>query len=293
MASFCSGCGFPQGANVTFCPNCGARQQGAASAAPASQYQPAAAPVAPAKTGSALKIVLVLAGLVVFAGIAMVAGLFYVGHRVKEAVVDKAKAYGVELPRDSPASTATARVRLPKSCDLLSKEEVAGLVGEPIERFEPQQEGCWYYGPAGLGTKLANEQAAGLINAVRAPGPNNGADALAALQQMQNTVGAGEQIGNNGAEVPLLMVMVDPDGKAQMTALGIAKGLFSGIAKGSGAPDLGIGTEVPGLGDRAMRAPKLGLNVLKGELLVRVIAGPIPDPDTKTVNVARAVLKKL
>ena len=51
--------------------------------------------------------------------------------------------------------------------------------------------------------------------------------------------------------------------------------------------------EVPGLGDRALRLPKLGLNVLKGEVLIRIIPGPVPDAETKSVNVARAVLAKL
>jgi len=50
---------------------------------------------------------------------------------------------------------------------------------------------------------------------------------------------------------------------------------------------------IPGLGDRAVRLPKMGLNVLPGETLVRVIVGPVPDAKAKTIEIAREVLKKL
>jgi len=50
---------------------------------------------------------------------------------------------------------------------------------------------------------------------------------------------------------------------------------------------------IPGLGDRAVRLPKLGLNVLQGETLVRVVAGPVPHAKEKTIEIARVVLKKL
>src|SRR5271157_208082 len=293
MASFCSACGFPQGANVAFCPNCRARQQGAGSSAPLPQQQPQVAAMAPAKAGSGLQIVLVLVGFLAVAGIAVVGGLFYVGHRVKEAVVDKAKAYGVELPNDPQAHTSAAPVRLPKPCDLLSKEEVASVLGEPIERTEQQSEGCLYYGPAGLNAKLAKEQAASTFRKAQTPGSNvEGSEVATAVDQLANSLGAAEGTTGSGGEAPLLMVMVDPDGKIQMTALSTAKTLFSGFGEASGSKGMSMGTEISGLGDRAIRLPKLGLHVLKGEILVRIIAGPVPDADAKTLNVARAVLKK-
>ena len=296
MASFCSGCGFPQAANVTFCPNCGARQQTAGSAPPPLQQPaPSTAPatMAPAKTGSGLKILLVLVAFLAVAGIAAIGGLWYLGHRVKQAVVEQAKAYGVEMPKASPAHSSASPARLPKPCDFLSNEEVAKLIGEPIERSQAQpQEGCWYFGPAGLSTKLANEQVAGAVKSFQTPS-NDGADAVSALQRMGDTVGAGEQANNNGAEVPLLMLIVDPDGQAQMTAISASNALFGGLFKAAGAKGVNMTAEIPGLGDRALRLPKLGLNVLKGEVLIRIVPGPVPDAETKSINVARAVLAKL
>jgi hypothetical protein len=249
--------------------------------------------MAPAKAGSGLKIALLLVGFLAVAGIAAVGGLFYVGHRVKEAVVDKAKAYGVELPDDSQAHTSAAPVRLPKPCDLLSKEEAASLLGEPVERTERQSEGCLYYGPAGLSAKLAKEQAASTFRNVQKPGSNvGGSEVATAVDQLANSLGSAEGTTGSGGEAPLLMVMVDPDGKIQMTALSTAKTLFSGFGDTSGSKGMSMGTEISGLGDRAIRVPKLGLNVLKGGILVRIIAGPVPDADAKTINVAHAVMKK-
>jgi hypothetical protein len=37
----------------------------------------------------------------------------------------------------------------------------------------------------------------------------------------------------------------------------------------------------------------MGLNVLKGETLIRIIPGPIPEANAKTIDVARAVLEKM
>ncbi len=54
-----------------------------------------------------------------------------------------------------------------------------------------------------------------------------------------------------------------------------------------------IGSDVPGLGDKAVFMPKLGLNVLQGGTFLRIIPGPFPDSDAKTIAVARAILPKI
>jgi hypothetical protein len=89
------------------------------------------------------------------------------------------------------------------------------------------------------------------------------------------------------------MLMVAADGKAQMTAVTATKAIFGSIGRSADSPGIGFGADIPGLGDKAVRVPKLGLNVLQGETLIRVIPGPLPDADAKTIAVARAVLPKL
>lgn len=298
MASFCSGCGFPLAAGAGFCQNCGMRQQGAASPAPppmqaAPMAPPPPAPV-PARSGSGLKILLVLVGFLAFAGIAVVGGLWYIGHRVKTAVVEKAKEYGVDLPKDIPVSSGShARAQLPKPCDLLSKEDAATMLGEPIERIQTLEEGCLYFGPPGLALKLAQEHTQNTMKKAEAPGAAVPAGEMAtAVDNLLNAAAAGSN-AQTGGEQPLLMLMIDGDGKAQLAAMNIAKGIFGGIAKGSGGADFSMGTEISGLGDRAIRLPKLGLNVLKGEVLIRIVPASLPDADTKTINIARAVLGKI
>lgn len=150
MASFCGNCGSPLRPDSTFCVQCGSPVSRGPNpnAAAASSFQRNAAPVAPApKSNTGLKIVVALLCCLVVGGIAVVGGLFYVAHRVKKAVVEEAAKNGVDLSSLSSSSRhVSAAKRLPKPCDLLAKEEVARLIGEPVERAEFQEEACLYYG---------------------------------------------------------------------------------------------------------------------------------------------------
>jgi hypothetical protein len=249
---------------------------------------------APAKSGSGLKIVLALLAFFAIAGTAVVGGLFYMAHRVKEAVVDKAKAYGVELPTTTTERSSATPRHIPKGCGVLSASEVSSLIGQPIERAEPQSNGCAYFGPAGLSAKLADQLGSNTFDKMRTPGSNvKEPDIANALMQLGDSAQGGAGIENGHGETPLMWLILDEDGKGQMTALAMSKALFNGIGKAAGDKEGVMGADIPGLGDRAVRLQRLGLNVLKGDLLVRIMAGPVSDPDAKTVAVARAVLDKL
>jgi hypothetical protein len=67
-----------------------------------------------------------------------------------------------------------------------------------------------------------------------------------------------------------------------MTALAVSKGIFGNIP--------GTVVEVPNLGDRAIQAAGLGLNVLKGDSLMRIIVAPMPGANEKAIALARALL---
>jgi len=286
MSGFCGSCGFALGANSSFCPRCGGRQAAAGPVQPLS---------APAKGASKL-----LIGILVFlgvAGAAVIGGVWYVGHRVKEVVIAKAHEQGVDLNTIVPPKTrSTAHHRHGSPCDLLSKEEASALLGETVVRAVVQDQACMYMGPPGLTAKLAESQMSGAFKKAQAPGASgNGMEVASAVDQMVNSLGAaGGQTGVDG-EMPLLMLIVDfEDGRAQMTAINASAALFGGIfnaaQEGKGAP---ISAQIKGLGDQAVRVPKLGLNVLAGDSFLRLIPGPIPDADAKSIDVARAVLKKL
>ena len=286
MSAFCSNCGFPLAASSSFCPKCGARlmsQTAPPPVAPAVQPGP---PAAAARSGSGLKILLVVIGVVVVLGVLGIAGAAYAVHRVRQAVVSTAQAHGVDLNRisndlqssaSSPSHSSAPR-RAP--CDYLPKEEVSRLIGEPIDRAAADGESCQYFGPPGLAAKLGKQ---GIDTGMQQlqNGKQGNAQVAQALNNLINGMGA-----QSGEERPLLIVAIDPDGKAQMTALDVAGGLFGQIP--GARPE-----EISGLGDRAVRFANLGLNVLKGTTILRIVAGPIPDPDAKTLAIAKALVPLL
>lgn len=283
MPAFCSNCGFPLGSNSQFCPQCGKRA-GVSSAPPVPATTPAEPPAtARTSSGSAAKVLLIIVGCFVLAGILGIASLFYAGHKLKQAVVKQAKDYGVELPADSSSRHSVTKTRHVKPCDVLAKSEMATLLGQPVERTEVQPEACLYYGPAGLSARLAQQGFSNTIRKAGAPGDKTApADTATAVTQLLG--GAARTPGSQG-EAPLITVMIVEDGRAQMTALSAANAMFSKMP--------GAGAEIPGLGDRAIRLANLGLNVLKGDTVIRILPGPVPDPNDKCIAVARAILPKL
>lgn len=290
MAGFCGSCGFPLGENGAFCPQCGTRQAMAGSGAP----PPPAAPAA----GSGLKILMVVLVCLGVAGAAVIGGVWYVAHRVKEAVVEKAKENGVDLHSIIPPATDTKNLhKTHKPCDLLSKEEAARILGEPVERTEYREDACDYYGPPGLSAKLAQDQAADTFKRAQAPGAKPGGMEVAnGVGALIDSLGAAAGQTGSGGEMPLLMLVVsDGDGRSVMAAQNATNALFSGIFKAA-EPDAKEGQfsgQIKGLGDQAVRVPKLGLNVLQGDTIIRIIAGPVPGADAKSIDLARLVLKRL
>ena len=229
-------------------------------------------------------------------GVLAIGSLWYIAHRVKNAVIEKAQENGVDLRSIVPPDkTSHNRHKTHKPCDLLSKEEASSLLGEPIVRSEFRDAACVYNGPAGLAAQLAQENAAKTFKQLQTPSSKiGGMEVASAVEQLAGSMGAGQD--GNGGEMPMLMLAVDDDGKPQMTALNASNAIFSGIFNAADPEHKAQGltsAQIKGLGDQAVRIPKLGLNVLQGETIVRVIPGPIPDADAKTIDIARVVLKKL
>lgn len=292
MANFCSNCRFPLAASASFCPQCGSPQTAGHSPAPPA---PAPTPIVAAKTGSSgLKILLIVVVCLAVLGVGAIAAGYYAVHKVKQAVVAKAESYGVDLssiPSPVP-STTSSRTKVFKPCEILSKSEASALLGEPIERSTIMDAACLYFGPPGLAEKLATQETSKMMDQAKAGAQLNGGDVADTVTKMLGAAGAGSgQNGIPGGEVPLLTFLVDPDGRAQMTAVAATKGIFGGIGKESGGG--GLGADIPNLGDRAIRLGPLGLNVLKGNTVIRIIVGPVPDANDKSVTIARAVLPRI
>jgi len=230
-----------------------------------------------------MKILLVILCVLALGGVAVVGGLFYVAHRVKQAVVAKASEYGMDLPsRRTGSSTASSEfARHP--CDLLTKEEAANLLGEPIDRTEIQSASCLYYGPVGLSARLGNESMSKMVN--KPDTSLSGAEVTDTVDRFMKSAAAQAGHADANGDYPLVTVMVLEDGRAQMMAISAGKALFSGIK--------GAGGEIPGLGDRSIRLANMGLNVLKGDTLVRILPGPVPGANRKCVALARVMLPRM
>lgn len=105
--AFCTGCGAQIDDNVSFCTKCGAKtgaagqavSTGGAAAAPAMQAAPAKG------NNTVLKVVLVIVGIFVLFGILAVAGMFYVGYKVKNSVKVDGNTATIDTPWGKVAST--------------------------------------------------------------------------------------------------------------------------------------------------------------------------------------------
>ena len=303
MATFCVNCGSPLGESAAFCPKCGNATGNRANPAPSAAVAPAA------KGSSALKIIIVLLCCLALGGVLVVGAVVYVAHRVKQAVVQKAAENGVDL--NSIGSTGDRTRVLPKPCQLLSKDEVSRLIGQPIERAEVKEETCEYYGPAGLSAKLAQQEGSNELERSKSSGADPKMSAIE-VQRMLNRMGAANgnaEAGSTGSggELPLLVLGVSANGKTTMNALNLTRALVGAAGKAvagqqgedtktardSSEADVFVGASVNGLGDKAMWTPKSGLYVLQGDTLLQVDPGIFPDFNTKSIAVARAVLPKI
>jgi hypothetical protein len=291
MANFCSNCRFPLAASASFCPQCGRAL---------AAVQPAAPSPAPAAPGgsSTMKIFVIVIAFFVVGGMAAIGVGYYAVHKVKQAVVAKAESYGVDvnsIPSPIPSSSSS-RHKVYKPCELFPKSEASRFLGEPIERTAIMDAACLYYGPPGLAEKLGAQGVSEMMSKAKAGVQMNGGDVADTVTKMMSAAAA--KSGENGApggEAPLLTLLVDPDGRPQMTAVAMSKGIFGGIGAGAGggAASAGLGADIPNLGDRAIRLGPLGLNVLKGDTVIRIIVGPVPGANEKSIAIARVLLPRV
>jgi hypothetical protein len=287
VANFCRNCGFRVGAGGAFCPQCGTRSSETAGAAqPAMPVsQPLVTPAAAPKSGSGLKILLIVCACLFALVVAAVGGLYYVGHKIKQAVVEKASSYGVDLHSDSHRD-ASAAISSYRVCDLLPKEDAARLLGQPIDHIENQSESCLYYGPPGLSAKLAQKDMASVLNRAHRSGDKaTGPEMADSVTKLAASLDSQDATNGSAGEAPLLTVLLSKDGKAEMLALSATKALFDQVK--------GAGEEIPELGDRAIRLANLGLNVLKGNTVIRIVTGPVPGAKDSSIAIAREILPKI
>jgi hypothetical protein len=302
MASFCTSCGSPLNDGQVFCTKCGARSgapqpPAAASAAPppaapvqAAPVQPApvqvapppVAPVAvaPAATGGGsafVKILLIVVGVIFLLGAIGVAGVVYVGYRIKS----KAREMGLtnEHRRHSPALVSGSRGGV-DGCKFLSKEDVSAAIGMTVVRAESaagSDVGCTY-SVMGDVNELTVKHAMGLNKAAMSKQEQENMQNIEkTLLQGKNAIsGASEHPG----EVPVMGFAIDEN--AAQFQMKLNKGLMNGLGPMATK-------DVPGLGDEAFAAAGSMLFVRKNDTLVRFVFTQCPCTTDEVVPLAQKV----
>lgn len=133
MPVFCSGCGTSIADGAKFCPACGK-----AAGAPAASTVAPAAPVftaptpAPSGGGGALKIVLIVLGIIAMLGVLMIGSCVYIGYRVKKAAGNFESNSKPYMGKKEP-------------CSFVSVSEAADALGVPVQDAVPRGNmGCDY-----------------------------------------------------------------------------------------------------------------------------------------------------
>lgn len=258
--SFCQNCGKPLTAAAAFCTHCGA------AAPPASQ-------AGKKRTGPG-KVLLIVGGVLLLAGVLAVAGLFYAGQKLKQKVEN---AGGAPEP--------AYRARRADACSLLPAAEAARVTGFRVDRAEGAGDVCRYLGTAGRAAEAGRAQAAEAMRRMRTGEPKDGAASARAMEDLMKGLAAAGASDEPG-EVLRITVKYGDEARQEESAVRMALGLM-GAASGA------KGSQLEGIGDRAYMLPMaVGLHMAKGDAYVMIEGPAAPDRDV-LIAVATAIAAKL
>lgn len=306
VAGFCVKCGSPHEAGQAFCMKCGASVGGAAPAAQATPTASPAAPVTPTPTprpvtpaaapvaaspaaaapvakkgggGTLVKVLLVLGVFFILIVGAAIAGVWYVGHRVKEKIAS----LGLNDTSSSDRSVAggsTANVNL---CSVLSMAEVSQATSAEVVRAEAPTDGnagC-VYSVKGDAADLAAKHASHLMGSMgadknsQAMGEQFGKTMFHAQEGQEQTSSS-----DHPGEVPVLSFSVDTTG---------AKAQYELNKKGLGMLGPVGSVDLPGVGDEAFSSSGGMIFVRKGNKLIRMMFLMCPCTTNDVVPLAKKI----
>jgi len=307
---FCQSCG-AQVAGA-FCAKCGARasQPSPPSAPPPAYTPPPQAPqYAPppqyaqsqppaAKSGSGLKILLVVLGVFGLMGVLAIGGVWFAVHKVKQAAAN----HGIDL--SSFSETRRGPARQLDACELLTKEDLSQILSLNIERVESTGRSthstCRYYSSAAQ--QRASDEAAAAMKKLQeeTKAGNSKADQSAVINDFGNVVrgitgAAGPAVGEtNGL---FLTVGIDSENaKAAMAGFKLGVGLTGALVMKGADPEgkAMIREEVKGVGDEAISGPLLSLFMFrKGDVSVQLDARLLPGGRDAQIAIAKRIISKL
>jgi hypothetical protein len=289
MPGFCGSCGAPLKEQSGFCGGCGAR----------AGQSPVASPVAksPGGGGSALKIVLLVVGVLFVLGVLSIGGMYYMAHRYVKMAEDltgvKTGDVLQSIREAANRSPHNARAGTRDGCLLLSKDEASAILGVEVIKVsgkpDEQQSGehCSFYVKPGSAEDNA-ERVKKSTDSIRERSASNGDSAPPAVFDMaKNMARAAVEAERNG-EAPYFGYAVEREnGKIACASLGVANSL-SGVDQVTKAEEpLPVGDHSSiGIGESMMC-------VEKGGVAVTFDFTQVTAARSKGIALAKAILPRL
>src|SRR5450759_2019354 len=255
MAGFCGSCGAPLNEQSGFCGGCGARVG----------QQPAAPPVAksPGGGGSALKVVLIVVGVLFVLGAVSLGGMYYVAHRYVTMAEDltgvKAGDVVHSIREAANRSSHDARTEKRDGCLLLTKDEASAILGIEVIRVDGKPddrqsgEHCSFFVKPGS-VELNSGRVQKSIDAIHGESASNSDSVPSSVfDAAKNMARAAVEAERNG-DAPYFGFAVEREnGKIACSALNIANQL-SGVGQvAAPAEPLGVGDKATmGIGESQM-----------------------------------------
>jgi hypothetical protein len=286
MARFCGKCGSPIDQSCAFCTACGAPVAAPAQAATPFQdvpheaanrlpepyatqvqsYVPASQPRA--KSGSALRIVLIVLVVLALGALGVIGGVFYLGHKMVTKIENKAAEAGLSTSiTGKSANTFTG-----DPCRFLSRADVSKAIGVPIIGTRSDANSCDYraHGTAASMTSKHLSATAGRHGADRATQEKFEKLAEGLFNTQQKNAEAANS--NEPIEATVMSVSFDQGSaesqmKLDSKVMGVLGPAFS---------------KITGIGDEAFVAGDGMMVVRKGDTLVRITYISCPC-DTKQI----------
>lgn len=289
MAGFCGSCGAPLNEQSGFCGGCGARVG----------QQPAASPVAksPGGGGSALKVVLIVVGVLFVLGAVSLGGMYYVTHRYVTMAEDltgvKAGDVVHSIREAANHSSHDARTEKRDGCLLLTRDEASAILGIEVIKVDgkPDErqsgEHCSFFVKPGS-VELNSGRVRESIDAIHGESASN-SDAVpsSVFDAAKNMARAAVEAERNG-EAPYFGFAVEREnGKIACSALGIANRLSGVDLVGKPAEPLGVGDQATmGIGESQMC-------VVKGDVAITLDFTQVTGARSKGIALAKTILPRL
>lgn len=283
MAGFCGKCGSPLDDAQAFCARCGTPVSGpppgpaaATPAAPPAMHAPTASPAAPVKSSNTLlKVLLVFVIIIFVLGAVGIAGVWYVGHRIKQKVHDMGLDQVSSVANDHRGPALSVN-----PCSLLSKADVATATKMDIVRAETAEdsETTCEYSVMGNYVDLISKHISLLHKEETTDQQRQMVETFA------KAIGHSNETDQNNprhpGESPVLIFTVDNNNAAAQ--MSISRATLGNLGPGA--------SSIPALGDDAFDIGNAFIMVRKGDRIIRIAYMMCPCTTDDVIPLAKKIV---